>query len=595
MKTRKRLLLLCLIFALLTSALPVMAAGTTLRYEIRDGEVWITGPQDHSGALVIPEEIDGMPVVGIAAQAFLDNSGITSVTLPENLRYIETAAFYNCTAIREPVLIPDGMEWIWPDAFFGTAITGKKYSAAERYALLSQNQRFIQTGSLPNCRSVWDGDIFFWVRSGEAEIVYFNSNIYNILLLPETVQGYPVTSIGAFAGVIHERGPASIDYVVIPGSIKTVGAYAFYEMDISSFFLGEGVEELKDYALHTSMHYTSFYLPSTLQICGECVFSSRSTGYNNETVHAYRETAAYEKAEEEHCEVISRIDADGRMHGFYAGLKFIEENGELTITSATNWSLREIPAEIDGLPVTTLHFEGFASYEPVTIPPTVTSIVDEDHDMRRHTCYVWPGSYAEKYCRKMGYDYESVFTAKGVPFSDVPENRWYYEAVCYVYNTGLMSGVSDSRFAPENTTSRAMLVTVLWRLAGCPEASAPAAFKDVAAGSWYERAVNWAAEQGIVQGVSADRFAPDAPVTREQISTILLRYAKLQGMDDGRRSNVSGFPDAKTVSPWALEGIQWAKANGIITGQLKNNDAWLNPLAGAKRSEIATMLMRFSL
>ncbi|MBE6931773.1 MAG: hypothetical protein E7464_00110 [Ruminococcaceae bacterium] len=595
MKTRKRLLLLCLIFALLMSALPVKAAETELRYEIRNGAVWITGPQDHAGALVIPEEIEGMPVAGIAARAFYDNSGITSVTLPENLRYIEEAAFHNCTGIREPVLIPDGLEWIWPDAFFGTTITGKKYSAAERYSLLSQNQRFIQSGSLPNCRGVWDGEMFFWIRNGEAELVYFNANIYNILLLPETVRGYPVTSIGAFAGVVHERGSADLKYVVIPGSVKTVGAYAFYESCISSFFLCEGVEELKDYALHTCVHNTSLYLPSTLQTLAEHAFSSRPIGFNNETVYAFPETPAYEKALDENCAVNSRIDADGRMHGFYAGLRFIEENEEITITSATNRSLREIPAEIDGLPVTALHFEGFASYEPVTIPPSVTSIVDEDHDMRNHTCYVWPGSYAESYCRKMGYDYESVFTAKGVPFADVPENRWYYEAVCYVYNTGLMSGVSDSCFAPEDTTSRAMLVTVLWRLAGCPEASVSAAFKDVSAGSWYERAVNWAAEQGIVQGVSADRFAPDIPVTREQIATILLRYANHQGLDDGRRSNVSGFPDAKTVSPWAMEGIQWAKANGIITGQLKNNDAWLNPLAGAKRSEIAIMLMRFSL
>lgn len=598
MKTWKRLLLLCLTLALLLSALPVQAAETELSYEVRKDEVWITGPKDYSGALVLPEEIGGMPVVGIAAQAFGDNAGISSVTLPESLRYIEKDAFRNCTGIREPVLIPDGMEWIWPDAFFGTAISGKKYSAAERYALLSQNQRFIQTGSLPNCRGVWEDSMFFWIRNGEAELICFNADIYNILLLPETVQGYPLTSIGAFAGIVHERGYADLHYVVIPGTVKTVGAYAFYEMYISSFFLHEGVQELKDYALHTSMHSSSFYLPSTLQTCGEHVFSSRPAGINSETVYAYPGTAAYEKAVEENCSVISRVDADGRTHGFYAGLNFIASNGEITITSATYRELRQIPAEIDGLPVTTVYFKGFEAYvssSPVTIPPTVTNLVDDRRHMEDVTFYVWPGSYAEEYCRANGYSYESVFTVLGNPFADVPEDRWYYEAVSYVYNTKLMSGVSDSRFAPEDTTSRAMLVTVLWRLAGCPEAETPSAFQDVAAGSWYAQAVNWAAEQGIVQGVSASRFAPDAPVTREQIATILLRYAKHYGLDDGRRSNVSGFPDANAISPWAMEGIQWAKANGILTGQLKDTEVYLNPLAGAKRSEIAAMLMRFSL
>ena len=598
MRTWKRLLLLCLTLALLTSALPAMAAEAELTYELRSSGVWITGPQDYSGDLVLPEEIEGSPVVGVAARAFSDNTGITSVTLPESLRYIEEAAFYNCRSLREPVLIPDDMEWIWPDAFYGNAISGKKYSAAERYDRLSRNQRFIQTGILPNCRTVWQDGMAFWIRDGEAELVSLPSEAEYTLYLPEEVAGAPLTSIGAFSFMAREynRNHTRIKHVVLPISIKTVEPYAFYSTQLDSIFLHEGVQELKDYSLCTDYSNTVITLPASLERLGDHVFSRYYSAYYPLTVYAYGDSPAAQRAAYESAKLVDRIGSNGKRYGCYGGWYYTVENGQAELTRRMSYASNFIPDEIEGAVIRELDFDRISyghSFKTIRIPPTVTNILDKEGRMRDTLFLVYPGSYAESFCKEKGYAYESAYTEMGVPFTDTPENRWYYEAVCYAYNTGLMSGVSDTRFAPEDTTSRAMLVTVLWRLAGCPEAAAETGFADVVPGSWYEKAVNWAAEQGIVQGVSASRFAPNDPVTREQIATILLRYAKMSGLDDGRRSNVAGFPDAGSISPWALEGIRWAKAAGILTGQLSGTEVYLNPLAGARRSEIAAMLMRF--
>ncbi len=597
MKTWKRLLILCLTLALLCFAMPVLAAETELTYELREDGAWITGAYGAYGDLVLPEVLEGNPVVGIAQGAFQYNPLITSLTLPESLRFIEAYAFAGCDKLRGSISIPEGVEWIGPMAFECITLRAKAYSAAHRYALQNEHIPIDLTDTDSSHRTVQKDGLTYWLHKGEAELIYVPPGISGTLYIPETVDGCPVTVIGPNCRS-SVTGSTSLYHVVIPSSVERIGAYAFYYSSLHSIFVSEGVKELQEYALCTLSEDTLLTLPASLTTLGLHVFTANNSGTSAPTVYAYEGSAAAVTALRENANLIRREDADGKTYGTYAGMDYAATNNSAAITGAQTNCDTVIPAYIDGIPVTEIDLTDFIplfySGQSITIPPTVTTIHDQLIGYQSYySLLVYPGSYAESFCRERGYAYESIFTAMGTPFADVEETRWYYDAVCYVYHMGLMSGVSDTRFAPEDTTSRAMLVTVLWRLAGCPEAQGRNAFEDVTPGSWYGKAVDWAAEQGIVQGVSASRFAPNDPVTREQIATILLRFAKHYGLDDGARSNVSAFPDAKSISPWALEGVQWAKASGILAGQLKDTEVYLNPLSSAKRSEIATMLMRF--
>ena len=174
-----------------------------------------------------------------------------------------------------------------------------------------------------------------------------------------------------------------------------------------------------------------------------------------------------------------------------------------------------------------------------------------------------------------------------ISFPDVNEGDWYYDAVAFVCEKGLFNG-TDKGFEPSGKMTRAMLVTVLYRLSG-EEASSVSAFSDVKAGDWYCDAVSWAYAAGIVNGVNDTTFAPNDSITREQLAAILYRFAKMQGEDVGG-TDISGFSDAGYVSDYAKDAISYAVKNGIITGKGENS---LAPGDSATRAEVATMLMRY--
>ena len=182
-----------------------------------------------------------------------------------------------------------------------------------------------------------------------------------------------------------------------------------------------------------------------------------------------------------------------------------------------------------------------------------------------------------------------TFAETPLPFTDVTEGDWFYDAVRYAYETGLMDGVGDSLFAPNSETTRAQLVTILYRLEGEPEVSGTSGFTDVEADIWYTDAVAWAAQNGIVNGVSDTEFAPGDDITREQLVTVLYRYAESKGYDVSASADLSGYPDAGQVQDYAQPAMAWAVAEGIVEGV----DGNLNPAGNATRAQIATILMRF--
>lgn len=186
---------------------------------------------------------------------------------------------------------------------------------------------------------------------------------------------------------------------------------------------------------------------------------------------------------------------------------------------------------------------------------------------------------------------KAVFSNAWVnPFIDVDEDDWFYEAVEYTASRGLMVGTSANTFEPYTSTTRAMVVTILYRLEGEPAVSSASGFQDVAAGQWYTDAVAWGAANGIVKGYDADTFGPTDIITREQLATIFCRYASYKGYDVTGAAQLGAFADASGVSDWALSGVQWAVDEGLIIGTDKGT---LEPTGNVTRAQLATVLMRF--
>ncbi len=178
------------------------------------------------------------------------------------------------------------------------------------------------------------------------------------------------------------------------------------------------------------------------------------------------------------------------------------------------------------------------------------------------------------------------------PFDDAGRGDWFYDSVVYVYENGLMDGVSDTLFDPDGTVTRAQLVTMLWRLDGEPSVNYALPFTDVSGGEWYAEAVRWAAGEGIVNGVSETEFAPNAAVTREQLAAILHRYAQHKDYDVsiGESTNILSYSDFASISEYAISAMQWACGEGIITGVTEST---LEPRGTATRAQSAAILMRF--
>ena len=175
-------------------------------------------------------------------------------------------------------------------------------------------------------------------------------------------------------------------------------------------------------------------------------------------------------------------------------------------------------------------------------------------------------------------------------FTDVEENGWYHTGVDFMVRNGFMNGVADDAFDVDGNLTRAQLVAILYRIAGEPESTATNPFADVADGQWYTNAVIWAAENGIVKGVNTTTFAPNDQITREQIATILFRYAKAEKVE----GKLAGFPDAEKVSDYAADAMAWAVEQGLINGISESDGkTYLAPQETATRAQIAVILMRY--
>ncbi len=384
------------------------------------------------------------------------------------------------------------------------------------------------------------------------------------VIIPDELDGYPVVAIGTEAfyacmdvtsiqlpATVTEIGPHAfatcwcLTEINLPAGLTSIGEGAFmYCLDLEELDIPSGITELPVRMFSMCDQLRNVTIPDTVTSIGEKAFY--------------------------HC----------------ASLE------EITIPD----SVKEIDTDA---------FSDCNSLRSVEIPPTVETIADYAFGYKldpagNHSAIVLEiigakGSAAEAYAEANGFyfiekDYGTGEDEKEFPFTDVKESAWYYEFVKEVYERGLMTGFDSTTFAPKETMTRAMVATVLYRMAGSPETTYEKLFPDVPAGKYYSFATTWAVQNGVVSGYGDGKFKPGTNVTREQLATMLYNYANMLGMDTSDRADLTVYKDGTQISGYAKNPMRWAVANGILSGTATGE---LKAKSDATRAEVAKMLLNF--
>lgn len=607
MKYAARFLVVVLLLSLFTPCLQAEDA-LPFTYEIKNNEVILTsytGPD--SGTVVIPDEIEGLPVTTFGKNLFAGRSSL-EYNLPKYLRRILPGAM---PLDGKEITIPSTVTEIAPDSIWrAKAIHCERYSTAAQYADV-EGIPVVYTDDATSGQEIKADGFTFWVKNGEATLVRAVSEERCTLYIPDHIYEYPVTQIASYTTRNNVKDTYHQDIytsIVIPATVRRIDSYAFFYRNnysrIRSIYLCEGVQSVGNYALYQSdIQADTVYLtlPNSLQEFGR----DEEQLWNSRYIHVFaaENSVGAEYASRAAATFHNNHAADGTITGNYANMDFRIQNGEVTIIKCDSecGSIDPfLPSYIDGYPVTELAYLSLLTIDRISssayavLPPTLKRL---DYDVfgvspENHLLLYYPGTPAEKLVQYQRYLYANIYDVLALPYQDVQQGDWYYSAVSFAYYNGLMNGVADMLFDPNGTMTRAMLVTVLWRLDG-GSADGTSPYTDVPEGTWYTDGVIWATENGIVNGVGNGKFDPNGTVTREQIATILYRYAAYRGVDVSDRASLDLFTDAGAVSDYARAPMQWAVQTKLISGRLDHKQLYLAPQSGGTRAEVATILMRF--
>ena len=488
-------------------------------------------------------------VTSIGKQAFLDCTSLTSVTIPDSVTSIGDSAFCNCKSLTS-VTIPDSVTSIGNCAFAScTSLTG------------------------------------IWVAEGnshyasDASGVLFSKDKATLVQCPGAFSGSyaipnSVTSIGPSAFSFC----TSLTSVTIPNSVRSIGKWAFRGCSsLTSVTIPNSVTSIDDGTFASCTSLTSVTIPNSVTYFGEWAFDD--------------------------CTSLTDV--------YYAGSK--AQWKAISISSAGNSYL--FTADIHYNYGSHTH-----SYKDVVTAPTCT-----EKGYTTHTC-ACGDSYVDTYVDALGHAWdngkvtkEPTETETGVKtftctrcgetktevipatdsvdvtkmFTDV-SHSWADDGIQYCVTHQLMSGIGNDLFGPKLTTTRAQIVQILYNLEGEPKVSGTAPFTDLT-NDWYQDAILWAYQTGVVAGTSSTTFEPDLPVTREQIAVILMEYVTrvLKLERTWKPADLSIFPDAGSVSDWAKDAMADAVALGLISGASNGGQTYLEPQGSATREQVATVLMEF--
>ena len=586
-------------------------------------------------------------VTSIGEYAFYNCRSLTSVTIPDSVTSIGEYAFYNCRSLTS-VTIPDSVTSIGDDAFSNckslTSVTIPdsvtsigKWAFSECKSLTSvtipDSVTSIGDAAFASCTSLTG----IWVAEGnshyanDASGVLFNKDKTTLVQCPGAFSGsYAIpNSVTSIVGYAFD-GCASLTSVTIPDGVTSIGRYAFHDCrSLTSVTIPDSVTSIGVWAFCDCTSLTDVYYAGSeaqwkaigIDLYGNDDLLTANIHYNYVShTHSYKDVVTAPTCTEKGYTACgdSYVDTytDALGHAWDNG-KVTKEPTETETGVKTFTCTRCGETRTETMPV----IPHVHSYKDVVTAPTCT-----EKGYTTHTC-ACGDSYVDTYVDALGHAWDDGVVTKpatetetGVKtftctrcgetktetipatgsdvdvtemFSDVTKN-WAYPGIQYCVTHKLMGSTGGDKFAPTMTTTRAQIVQILYNLEGEPEVSGTTPFTDLTQ-DWYQDAVLWAYQTGVVAGTSSTTFEPDLPVTREQIAVILMEYMTrvLKLERTWTPADLSIFPDADSVSDWAKDALADAVGLGLISGASNGGQTLLEPQGSATREQVATILMEF--
>ena len=582
--------------------------------------------------VVLPEGLEDIS----SEYTFFYCDSLTELSLPSTLRDISGSYVFSGIGITELVL-PDGLQDISGDHIFSNCDALSSLQLPKDLELISGSWNFARTSieklTLPVMLQEIQGEDNFYACEKLSEVVLpaglriLGDGSFGSCTSLEKIQ-LPASLIKLNSGTFS--GCSELKHIEIPEKVTSIGSSCFagcenlteLELPVELQTIGDscfagcngleaiklpvGLQSIGSYAFACT-GITELSVPQTVTSWGDCPIgvTRGDRGYVDDTSRTYVIYFAGDLPEWEGVYGLPNVTnlycyfprdntvwtenlrylMDGpaffRIHWLAADVS-LPESLELTVGCKQQLTEAVQPAEDPNLPLT-----WSSSDETVVQVDETGMLTGVAPGTAVITASAGGGAYSAR-CRV------TVLEGSAPHYEDVPEDAWYYEAVQYTSEHGLFQGITETKFGPHITMTRGMLVTVLYRLEGEPAVDGQTQpFTDVDAGRYYGDAITWAANSGVVNGVTDTRFAPEAAVTREQMVTILYRYAGLEGADVTAKADLESFPDHDQVKPYARDAFSWAVGAGIIQGNSNGGVTTLSPRNSATRAQVAAVLMRY--